>query len=112
MWIFTVDGFYSAVQDRNDPTRIIVRARQRADLEALLKRLEREEIEILAWSGSDYAYRVFIPREMWISYLETVGKELDYPNFKARALSAGDYERSNAYHRVWGVLREWQDKEK
>ena len=110
MWIFTVDGYFSAVQDKDDPTRIMVRARQKADLEVLLQRIEREELEILAWSGTDYAYRVFMPREGWVSYLEEVGRELDYTNFKARALQDGDYGRSRAYHEIWGVLRDWQDK--
>jgi hypothetical protein len=110
VWIYTVDGFYSAVQDRDDPSRIMVRARQRVDLETLLKRLDQGDLEILAWTGSDYAYRVFMPREMWLQYLENMGQELDYTNFKARALPAGDYSRSDAYHRVWGVMRDWQEK--
>ncbi len=110
MWIFTVDGFYSAVQDKNDPTRIMVRARKKGDLETLLKRLKSEELEILDWVGSDYAYRVFMPRELWLDYLEEMGRELDYPNFKARAIPAGDYNRSVTYHRVWGIMRDWQEK--
>jgi len=60
MWILTVDGFYSAVQDKGDPARIMVRARQKRELETLLKRLDGEDLEILAWTGSDYAYRVFL----------------------------------------------------
>jgi hypothetical protein len=51
-----------------------------------------------------------MPREKWIQYLEDMGQELDYTNFKARALPGGDYGRSDAYHRVWGVMRDWQEK--
>ena len=35
MWIFTTQGFYSAVEHREDPDRLIVRARTREDIEAL-----------------------------------------------------------------------------
>jgi hypothetical protein len=89
----------------------VVRARQKRELETLLKRLDGEDLEILAWTGSDYAYRVFMPRQMWLQYLEEMGQELNYTNFKARALPAGDYGRSDAYHRVWGVMRDWQDQD-
>jgi len=53
----------------------------------------------------------FMPRQMWLQYLEEMGQELNYTNFKARALPAGDYGRSDAYHRVWGVMRNWQDQD-
>jgi hypothetical protein len=78
MWIFTIDGYYSAVQDKEDPTRIMVRSRKKVDLQTLLKRLEREDLTILAWAGSDYAFRVFMPRELWNSYLNMAGRELDH----------------------------------
>jgi hypothetical protein len=111
MWIFTVDGYFSAVQDKDDPSRIMVRSRQKGDLQTFLKRLESEDLEILAWVGSDYAFRVFMPRDLWMKYLEMAGRELTYTNFKARAILMGDHSRSDAYYRIWRVLKEWQDKD-
>ena len=35
MWLITTQGFYSAVEHREDPERLIVRARTREDIEAL-----------------------------------------------------------------------------
>lgn len=110
MWIFTVDGYFSAVQDKDDPSRIMVRSRQENDLQTLLKRLGSEDLEILAWTGSDYAFRVFMPRDLWISYLEMSGQELNYTNFKARAIAPGDHSRSDTYHQIWRKLKNWQDR--
>lgn len=47
MWLFTTQGFYSAVAHRSDPSRAIVRARAREDLEAL-----RHQIPSLADSSA------------------------------------------------------------
>ena len=109
MWIFTVDGYFSAVQDKDNPSRIMVRSRQENDLQTLLNRLNRDDLDILSWTGSDYAYRVFMPRDLWLNYLEMSGKELNYTNFKARAIHPADYRRSDTYHRIWRTLKEWQD---
>jgi len=110
MWIFTVDGYYSAVEDKDDPSRIMVRSRQESDLKNLIKRLDREDLDLLVSTDSDYAFRIFIPRELWISYLESSGQELNYTNFKARAIAPGDHCRYDTYHNIWRELKNWQDK--
>ncbi len=112
MWIFTLDGFFSAVQDKNDAGRIMVRSRLKEDLENLLARLSMPETEILAWTGTDYAYRVFIPRQAWRGYLETMSDGLNYTNFKAAAVDHQDHARSQAYYSVWRRLYEWQEQSK
>ena len=80
MWIFTIDGYYSAVQDKENPARILVRSRKKIDLQTFFIRLERENLTILAWAGSDYAFRVFMPRELWNSYHNMAGHELHHFN--------------------------------
>jgi hypothetical protein len=110
MWIFTLDGFFSAVQDKNDPGRIMVRSRLKEDLENMLARLTGQDAEILAWTGTDYAYRVFIPRSEWRRYLETMSDGLNYTNFKAAAVDHQDHARSQAYYTVWRRLHEWQEQ--
>jgi hypothetical protein len=112
MWIFTLDGFFSAVQDKTDPGRIMVRSRVREDLEKMLARLDMKETEILAWAGTDYAYRVFINRSAWCGYLETMSADLNYTNFKAAAVDHQDHARSKAYYTVWRRLYEWQEQNK
>lgn len=110
MWIFTLDGFFSAVQDKDDPDRIMVRSRKKGDLVNMLARLEMQDIDILDWIGADYAYRVFIPRLEWRRYLETMSDGLDYTNFKAAAVDYKDHSRSAVYYDVWRRLYEWQEK--
>jgi len=110
MWIFTVDGYYSAVQDKDDPSRIMVRSRQKSDLQTLIARLNSEDLDLLVSTDSDYAFRIFIPRALWIGYLESSGQELNYTNFKARAIAHGDHSRSDTYHNIWRELKKWQDK--
>jgi len=73
MWIFTKQGFFSAVCARKgngkhgqpvDPDRIMVRARVRGHLEALMKRFPDllGESEIQEFVGTDYAFRVFVQK--------------------------------------------------
>lgn len=115
MWIFNRDGFFSAVEDKDNSEVIMVRARVREDLETLIDRLEGLDYagedmpkpEILEWAGTDYGYRIFIPRVVWASYLQLSGQELDYTNFKAANTAPGTF-RSAAYHDVWSRLRQWQ----
>lgn len=110
MWLYTVNGFYSAVQDQNDAERIMVRARKREDLEAMLEVLELQDVRILEWSGSDYAFRCFIRRLEWAQFVLSEIMAMHYVNYKDAALDPdNDKERSNAYHSVWGVMRRWQD---
>ena len=114
MWLFTVDGFYSAVEDQENPERIMVRARVREDLERMIGRLPvifgQDPPEILAWTGSDYAFRIFVDRSIWACYVALAAYELDYTNFKAAAAIGS--ARSRAYHAVWSRLSSWQAEER
>ena len=110
MWIFSEDGFYSAVQDRNNPGRILVRARVRADLERLIEQLPQvpgeQAPEIESTPRADYPFRIWIERSIWAAYLASAAWNMDYTNFKARAAVGG--ARSSAYHAVWSRLIRWQ----
>src|SRR5476649_1937073 len=95
MWIFTKHGFFSAVCARQgngkhgqpvDPDRIMVRARVRGHLEALKKRFSElvGECEILEDTGTDYAFRFFVPKPIWVQILAGLAEETDYDNFKSK----------------------------
>jgi len=115
MWLYTVDGFYSTVENWNDASQVMIRARVREDLVKLAARLQRPELvdAIRDDVGTDYAFRIFVDKAIWLDYLMAVGRALNYDNFKATAL-AGQHGsgRSTAYHRVWGVMKEWQESER
>lgn len=113
MWVFTQVGFFSATLfDEMCPTdtRIQVRARVRADLEALVARYCAEPVEILQWPGRDYPYRIIITRQQWAEIVSQVVLEIDYGNFKDRVKAVQGGLRSAYYGDVWGVLYDLEAK--
>jgi hypothetical protein len=106
VWIFTSTGFVSVVQHRDDPARLVVRARDRVSLEPLVA---RTGAEVDPWRGTDYAHRIVVGREPFEAWLVDAARAIDYPNYKASARRArgGRFERS--LHRVWEVMSEFQD---
>lgn len=122
MWIFTKHGFFGAVCARQgsgkhgqpvDPNRIMVRARVRAHLEALMNRFPDllGECEVQEFAGTDYAFRIFIAKSVWSQALSSLAEETDYDNFKSevaryKGKTGEAYERS--LHDVWSVMHELQ----
>jgi hypothetical protein len=120
MWLFTKYGFYSAVCARQgdggygqpvDENRVMVRARVRQHLDALKKRFPEllGDVEICVFQGSDYAFRIFVPKSTWAAVTAALAEELSYDNFKAEAArgdAGDDYEA--ALHDVWGVMHRLQ----
>jgi len=118
MWIFTKYGFFSAVCARQgdgghsqpvDPDRIMVRARLRTHLEALMDRFPDllGESEIKEFVGTDYAFRIFVDKSVWTQVMAGLSDELDYDNFKSEVArfqgrDGADYE--HALHDIWSVM--------
>lgn len=126
MWIFTKYGFYSAVCARQgdggsrqpiDVDRIMVRARVRSHLAALIDRFPDllGDCQIVESAGTDYAFRLFVEKSAWVRVLTDMAEDTDYGNFKSEVErhqgSAGeDYE--DALHRVWSVMHSLQTTER
>ena len=122
MWIFTKHGFFSAVCARQgdgkhgepvDTDRIMVRARIRGHLEALRKRFPGllGESEIQESAGTDYAFRLFVPKSAWTQVVAGLAEETDYDNFKSEVArhqgrAGAAYEHS--LHDVWSVMNRLQ----
>ena len=104
MWLMTTRGFYSAVRHREDPDRVLVRARCRADIDALGDLLAGEPILL---QDADYAWRIEATREEWQRAVAVLVEEIDYPNFKD---AVGDRAHHDAYFQVWDVMRELDDR--
>jgi hypothetical protein len=117
MWVFTLDGFYSVVQQAEfcSPDEVVVRTRVREDLERVLAQLERvsaygdEPPEILSFVGTDYAYRAVVKLTEWSDYLAKAGRDIRYPSFKDRA-AREDPARRAVYGEVWERLWQWQQE--
>lgn len=110
MWILTNKGLLSVVADRDDPDRLLVRARQKGLLEELLGRCEvlqahialgDYEIKVFEDQTADYPYRVFMHREPFTYLIESEAEHIDYTNFKN---SVKDDRLHALYMRVWGIL--------
>ncbi len=123
MWIFSRYGFFSAVSARQgdgahgqpvDPERIMVRARVRGHLEALIEGFPQlVGSAIKTFPATDYAYRIFVSKSVWSQVLAALGGDIDYDNFKSEVArfqgrGGGAYER--ALHDVWSVMYALQEQ--
>jgi len=122
MWIFTQYGFFSVVCAREgdgsqgnavDEHRVMVRARLRGHLESLALRFPADlgGIEIIETAGTDYRYRLFADKAVWVRVLQLLSEELDYDNFKSkvgRNLEAVGSEYHHSLHDVWDTMQRLQ----
>lgn len=112
MWLFTPEGFYSAVQHKDDPNLIMVRARAKTHAERLVQALppaERPEI-VKTPPPADYLWRVTLTRAQWVFLVAKFASDIAYLNFKNEA-----HKRQhppgymNALHALWGDMLRMQD---
>ena len=104
MWLLTPRGFFSVVQDRNDPGRLLVRARVRSDLESLSDVLPG--LEPVGGQGTDYPWRAWVDRDAWDGAIGAMCAEIDYLNFKSAVADRQGSARAAVYGEVWATLRE------
>ncbi len=109
MWVFTIDGFFSAVQKPKDRSthRITIRARNREDLVRFKDRMNLQN-RILSTPAGDYPFRIVTTKKTWGRYLDRMARIMEYSNFKSECDRMG-LKRGGVYHRIWSVL---QDLEK
>lgn len=108
MWIVTVSGgFVSLVQDRDDATKLQVRARVPEDISATFP-----GAEVFIIPGADYRYRARVDQQEAAQKLAEAVLAIDYDShFKDVALqrSPADPERYNAYYGTWSAMARMQD---
>ena len=103
MWIALNNSFLSIVENRNNSSELLVRARVKGDIERIFP--ETETFEDLS---ADYRYRALIKRDLVAKALASQVSEINYDNFK-NSISKDEYQRHDAYLKVWGDLRALQD---
>lgn len=112
MWIFTPDGFFSAVEHKDDPSKIMIRTRARIHAQKLVDACPEEDKPELVETPppADYRFRVTVKRETWAYLLAKFVADIDYLNFKNEASKrkhpAGFM---SALHGVWSKLLGFQD---
>lgn len=109
MWIYTPEGFVSIVAHRDDPAQLMVRARARRHLEALIARLPApwNAAEIAELTPADYPVRTTVPRAAIAAYLTDFAmNRLVYDDFKSQLK---DPHEKGIATRVWSALHGLED---
>jgi len=101
MWLCFNNGFVSAVQDRNNPDRFVVRARRREHLEDNFP-----GYEIVVGGSTDYYYRIFINKKEFNEIVSKKIMDVDYDNFKN---SVEDDDLHDLYARFWTLHYKFQE---
>ena len=104
MWLCFNDGFLSAVADKNDPTRLKVRARRKKDLLNVFG----QNVEIIKDAGSDYRWRTFVDRKAFAALVAARVEKINYPNFKN---SVGDHDLHDLYLDFWTKHNRYQQQD-
>jgi hypothetical protein len=117
MWVFTTGGFVSAVQHRDNPDLVMVRARDKQSLEIMIASVNaRQELqldpalEITTTLNADYPHRVTITKAQWIQFLTTETEDfLNYENFKSELDRVRGKKFHDAAMRVWVDMHAVED---
>ena len=108
MWLFTETGFISAVQHRNKPGHMMVRARDKKSL-VPLSRLANSEITNTP--TADYPYRTVVSDSDLTAFMKVSVANLDYDNFKSRVAVTRGYNFAHALMSVWSAMHDVEDKD-
>lgn len=109
MWIFTETGFLSAVQEKNNPETLVVRARDYPSLDPLAKQLGQV---IRHTPESDYPYRLdHVSKSDFILFLMQTVDALSYTNYKSQAQATLQPEFAPALSKVWSIMQDVEDYE-
>lgn len=108
MWVASPSGgFYSAVEDSRDPSRVIVRARLRQDLvvlgEEVLTGLLSDEA-IIEDPERDYPFYVRMSKKVWAAAVGTLAMRVDYPVFRDAVIEHQGPRRAEVYELAWASL--------
>ena len=108
MWIFCKLGFFSAVQHREKPDVLLVRARIKGDLERRIRAIPRDDLlhfgqpKVEITPDADYRYRAEIYKAVFSELLRDTAESIDYDNFKNAAHDGT--VRDEAYMDVWRAM--------
>jgi len=105
MWICFNDGFVSVVADKNDPGRLLVRARRKKDLLNVCG----DSVKVLENAGTDYRWRAFVDRRSFSALVAARVEKIDYTNFKNSVKGA---DLHDLYMKFWNLHYRYQGQNK
>jgi hypothetical protein len=96
LWVFTTKGFFSIVEHKKDPNRVVIRARVRKDIEKVKMLFEECRVD-------------------WAGVMTQLITDLGYTNFKNAVYETDSLEirdkRHEAYLDIWAIMHELQFRE-
>jgi len=109
MWVMFEGGFVSAVQDRDDHGILRVRARDQRSLTTMLDIIKLSghdtgDLKPVTSAGTDYRWRVLLPRELFGVFLAQVSDDISYGNFKDQATKTRGKKWHDAFMDVWVAM--------
>ena len=107
MWIALNDAFFSIVALPTDKETLVVRARMEEDIERVFGiPLEDQIVD----AGTDYKYRVYLPRLRVAKVIQNEVESINYNNFKDSVPHRYEVDRKRAkmYGEMWSTLYNWQ----
>ena len=105
MWVFTKYGFISAVEHRDNPELVMVRARDENSINHLA---DNFGLKVTKTESADYLYRVTMTRTQFEKFLKDYARhELSYDNFKDSIINVKFHD---ACIDVWKVMYDFQNK--
>src|SRR5689334_21731085 len=105
MWICFNDGFVSVVADKNDQTRLMVRARRKNDLLNIFG----QDAQIVETPEADYRWRTFVDRAAFKAVVANRIDAVSYTNFKN---TVKDDDLHEMYMDFWNTHRHYQDQDR
>lgn len=108
MWLFTEDGFISAVATKPGSGLLRVRARDRQSLEDIATTFS---LAIEKSPDRDYPYRVEVTNEQFATWVAGKAGDIQYPNFKSRVYETRGSLFAHALSSVWSTMHEVEDSE-
>jgi hypothetical protein len=104
MWIFTLDGFYSVVEDARNKDFVYARGRDAGDIDRLCKRIGTGAKRIDT-PQSDYPFRARLRKKSWRRYVNMAVADLKYTNFKDAIGNKKDgWNRELIMLRIWSSI--------
>ena len=97
MWIYTTEGFMSAVVDRDDPGMLYLRSREPIVFDEFFRGKELIQLE-----KSDYEWRIHVSKDEFLTFMEKHVDDLRYDNFKEAAFKSCPW-LINTYSRVYNA---------
>lgn len=113
MWVFTREGFFSIVWDKDCRSdELAIRAQCKEDICRLTKKLSGycDESQITTKEGRGYRYRIKISKQAWSAYLSDSALQVDYSSVKKSVVPMADLFRRDAYYEIWEALYRWREK--